>query len=215
MAKQERKGNRKKRENNKSFRKPELGYYLIVTDTEETERCYFNGLRDSLPKDIQDKLVIKVFKTNTKNLINECQELTSLDPQYRKPWIVFDRDKVKNFDEIIKEADSKRINVGWSNPCFEVWLYTYFGDMPAINDSWNYCSDFKTKYKKETSQEYSKADSDIYSKINKFGNEENAIKIAEQRHEQHLRNEKVKPSEMCPCTTVYELVKEVKSKIKD
>ena len=44
MAKKDRTGNRKTREQKKQFKVPELGYYLIVTDTEATERCFFNGL---------------------------------------------------------------------------------------------------------------------------------------------------------------------------
>ena len=34
MARKERTGNRKTREQRKQFKVPELGYYLIVTDTE-------------------------------------------------------------------------------------------------------------------------------------------------------------------------------------
>ena len=34
---------------------------------------------------------------------------------HRIPWIVFDRDQVQGFDEIIAEAVSKGIQVGWSN----------------------------------------------------------------------------------------------------
>ena len=34
MAKKDRTGNRKTREQRKQFKVPELGYYLIVTDTE-------------------------------------------------------------------------------------------------------------------------------------------------------------------------------------
>ena len=56
-------------------------------------------------------------------------------------WIVFDRDQVIGFDEIISEAEKKGIQVGWSNPCFEIWMYAYFGAMPAIQDSWTCCSD--------------------------------------------------------------------------
>lgn len=43
MAKKDRTGNRKTREQRKRFKVPELGYYLIVTDTEATERCFFAG----------------------------------------------------------------------------------------------------------------------------------------------------------------------------
>ena len=40
---------------------PELGYYLVVTDTEATERCYFQGLHKELPKEVQNKLVINTL----------------------------------------------------------------------------------------------------------------------------------------------------------
>lgn len=32
-------------------------------------------------------------------------ELTDAESQYRIPWIVFDRDQVKDFDEIIRTAE--------------------------------------------------------------------------------------------------------------
>jgi hypothetical protein len=103
---------------------PELGYYLVVTDTEATERCYFQGLHKELPKEVQNKLVIKVVETKTRAMIDKCLAMTAYDAQYRIPWIVFDRDEVKDFDEIIKEAESFGIRVGWSNPCFEIWMHS-------------------------------------------------------------------------------------------
>ncbi len=45
-------------------------------------------------------------------------------------------------------------------------------------------------------------------------NEEKAIQIAQQKLEQCIREGKAKPSEMCPCTTVHELVREIKGKCK-
>ena len=89
-----------------------------------------------MPEDVRNKLVIKVVETKTRTMIDKCLELTAYDAQYRIPWIVFDRDQVQEFDEIIKEAEDKGIQVGWSNPCFEKWIYAYFGSMPAIQDSW-------------------------------------------------------------------------------
>lgn len=55
MARKDRTGNRKTREQRQPLKIPELGYYLVVTDTEATERCYFQGLHKELPKDIQNK----------------------------------------------------------------------------------------------------------------------------------------------------------------
>lgn len=43
MAKKDRTGNRKTREQRKQLKVPELGYYLIVTDTKATERCFLQG----------------------------------------------------------------------------------------------------------------------------------------------------------------------------
>ena len=46
MAHIERNGKRKTRDQLAKRRVPELGYYFIVTDTEETEQNYMYGLRD-------------------------------------------------------------------------------------------------------------------------------------------------------------------------
>ena len=212
MAKKDRTGNRKKRDQRKQFKVPELGYYLIVTDTEATECCFFTGLHQALPEDVRNKLVIKVVETKTRTMIDKCLELTAYDAQYRIPWIVFNGDQVQGFDEIIAEAVSKGIQVGWSNPCFEIWMYAYFGAMPAIQDSWTCCSDFGRVYETKTGQKYSKADEQMYGKLCKAGDEEKAIQIAQQKLEQCKREGKTKPSEMCPCTTVHELVGEIKGK---
>lgn len=213
MAKKDRTGNRKIREQRKPFKVPELGYYLVVTDTEATERCFFTGLHQALPEDVRNRLVIKVVETKTRTMIDKCLELTAYDAQYRIPWIVFDRDQVQKFDEIIAEATSKGIQVGWSNPCFEIWMYAYFGSMPAIQNSGTCCSEFGRVYESKIGQKYSKADGQMYEKICKVGDEEKAIQIAQQKLEQCIREGKTKPSEMCPCTTVHELVGEINGKI--
>lgn len=77
MAKNDRTGNRKIREQRKQFKVPELGYYLIVTDTEATERCFFTGLHQALPEDVRNKLLIKVVETKTRAMIDKCLELTA------------------------------------------------------------------------------------------------------------------------------------------
>lgn len=60
----DRNGKRKTREQLSKRRVPELGYYFIVTDTKETEQNYLLGLRDSIPKELQGKLVIKRERYN-------------------------------------------------------------------------------------------------------------------------------------------------------
>jgi hypothetical protein len=119
---------------------------------------------------------------------------------------------VKEFDSIIYEAESKKIRTGWSNPCFEIWLLAYFGSMPTILDSTKCCAEFGRVYKRITNQDYSKADKDLYKKLIESGDEKKAISIAKRKNEEHKRANKIKPSEMIPGTTVYELVEEVNRK---
>ena len=78
-------GKRRNRNERVGSRIPELGYYLIVTDTDETEKNYFNGLREWVPEELQDRLVIKVEKTATAKLVDRALELAGKDPQYRIP----------------------------------------------------------------------------------------------------------------------------------
>ena len=213
MASFERNGNRKVRGQLFKRRIPELGCYFIVTDTKETEQNYMFGLRDSIPPDLQGKLVIKVIKTKTRSLVEEALNLASLSPQYGEIWIIIDRDQVPNFDEIISEAIAKGINVGWTNPCIEEWFSAYFGAMPTYANSVSCCNGFEQIFEPNAHQKYVKSDSAIYEKMNRFGNEEKAIRIATQKMHDHMIQGKYKPSEQIPGTTVHLLVDEIKSKI--
>ncbi|MDY4095952.1 MAG: RloB family protein, partial [Lachnospiraceae bacterium] len=155
-------GKRKDRNQRAGKRIPELGYYLIITDTKETEKNYFEGLRNTIPKELKDHLVIKVEKAKTTELVERARELIDTESQYRIPWIVFDRDQVNDFDKIIQAAEKRDINAGWSNPCFEIWMYAYFGEMPVIRESYTCCNRFTEKFEKATKQRYLKNDKDIY-----------------------------------------------------
>lgn len=213
MASFERNGNRKVRGQLFKRRIPELGYYFIVTDTKETEQNYMFGLRKSIPPELQGKLVIKVVKTKTKNLVEEALNLASLNPQYGEIWIIFDRDQVPDFDEIISEAISKGINIGWTNPCIEEWFSAYLGAMPTYANSVSCCNGFGQTFERMTHQKYIKSDSEIYKKLNRFGDEEKAIRIATQKMYEHRMQGKDKPSAQIPGTTVHLLVDEIKSEI--
>lgn len=207
----ERNGARKRRD---SFPKrvPDLGYYYIVTDTEETERNYLYGLRDALPAKLQGRIVIKVSSARTGELVKACEQ-ASIDPQYRQCWIIFDRDKVEAFDDIIREAQRKDIKVGWSNPCIEIWFDAYFGKMPPVHDSVACWKGFASLYERVTGQEYEKSSHQIYAALNHFGDETKAIQIAEKRLETYLACGETRPSQMSPGTTLHHLVDEIRKKV--
>lgn len=206
-------GKRNDRNRRVGTRVPELGYYLIVTDTEETEKNYFEGLRDSIPPELKDRLVIKVEKAKTVELVEKALELTSKESQYRIPWIVFDRDQVKDFDEIIQVAEKNGVHAGWSNPCFEIWMYAYFGEMPVIRESFVCCDRFAEKFERVTGQKYRKSDQNVYQKLVTFGDEGKAVQIAERCYKRCLDDGKKEPSEMWPACMVQRLVEEIREKV--
>lgn len=212
MARSDRTGKRKSREAFRT-RVPDLGCYFIVTDARETEENYLYGLRDSLPKELQGRIVVKVSKAKTPELVKTCKEQAALEPQYGQPWIVFDRDRVANFDEIIAKAQKEGVSVGWSNPCIEIWFDAYFGKMHSYSDSVVCCRKFAETFEQRTGQEYHKENAHIYAVLNRFGDEVRAIQIAENRLQGYLKDGRERPSDMCPSTTVHKLVGEIKAKI--
>ena len=206
-------GKRKDRNARYATREPILGYYLIVTDTEETEKNYFEGLKNSIPREIRDRIVIKVEKAKTtRSLVERTIELCSAQAQQRIPWIVFDRDQVKDFDEIIQEAERNDIHTGWSNPCFEIWMFAYFGKMPNIPDSVTCCNRFADCFEKVTGQLYQKNDENIYRKLVQYGDFDAAFRLAERNLARALGDGK-KPSGAYPACTVHYLVKEITDKV--
>lgn len=110
-------------------------------------------------------------------------------------------------------AEKNDINAGWSNPCFEIWMYAYFGEMPAIRESFICCNRFTEKFEKVTGQKYIKKDRDIYRKLTQYGDEEKAFEIAAKCYKKCLSDGKEKPSEMWPACAVYRLVEEIRKKI--
>lgn len=213
MGEERRGGMRKKREKKLRTRIPEMGYYFIVTDTNKTEENYMKGLRESIPSELQSKLVIKVIKTQTQKLVEEAKSLLALQPQYGEPWIVFDRDQVKDFDKIIENAGIEDVKVAWSNPCIEIWFSAYFGSMPAYRDSVACCKGFSKTFKNRTGREYKKSSEDIYKLLFEYGDESQAVDIANQKLSQS-REQSNKPSDMCPATTLHLLIQEIKNKVK-
>lgn len=212
MARSNRTGQRKTRGQRQKRRSYQSTNYLIVTDTDGTERCYFEGIRDSLPENQKKTVSIQVVKAKTQNMIKKCLEKMGYSPSLYIPWIVFDRDEVPDFDKIISEAEDYGIKVGWSNPCFEIWMYAYFGEMPVIPESKQCCSKFGYLYEKKTGFEYKKSDKDLYRRLCENGNEEKAIKLATQKYQQCRNENKTKPSDMYPATRVHELVAEIRAK---
>ena len=66
-------GKRNNRNQRLGTRVPELGYYLIVTDTEETEKNYFEGLRDSIPAALARDGLILALRFGCMPILERCR----------------------------------------------------------------------------------------------------------------------------------------------
>lgn len=81
--------------------------------------------------------------------------------------------------------------------------------MHSYQDSVTCCREFANTFEKKTGQKYKKSSKQIYTMLNRYGDEAAAIKRAESRLAQYLTDEINKPSKMCPCTTIHRLVEEI------
>ena len=189
------------------------GAYLIVTDAEKTEKYYFEGIKNRIPDSLKNDLQIKIYSNKAlSKIIDFAAEQRNKDERFRDIWLVFDRDEVKNFDRLIEKAKESKMNVGWSNPCFEIWLMSYFQNPKNINDSQKCCETFEKIFKENTDKNYEKSEEKIYNILCKKGDENKAIQRAREKYHQ-VRKEYSQPSKMIGCTTVYKLVEELKKKI--
>ena len=189
------------------------GAYLIITDTEKTEKNYFEGIKNIIPGNLKNDLQIKIYSNKAlSKIIDFAAEQRNKDERFRDIWLVFDRDEVKNFDKLIEEAKENKMNVGWSNPCFEIWLMSYFQLSKNIEESQKCCETFEKIFKENTGKKYKKSEEKIYNILCENGDENRAIERAREKYHQ-VRKDYSQPSKMIGCTTVYKLVEELKKKI--
>lgn len=211
MSAKSREGRMRKRSERSRFA-PELGYYIIVTDATKTEKHYFEGLRNSLPPDLARKLTIKVHAgVVPEELVSFCLKQVATNPQYAEPWIVIDRDEVARFDDLVAEAQAHDIKVAWSNQCFEAWMSMYFGSIIHEENAQRCTNRFGVIFEKATGSPYRKNDERLYEKLSAYGDEESALRRSEKQLES-LSQDCKQPSAMVPCSTVHELVGEIRSK---
>ena len=194
------------------FRKPDLGYYFIVTNAVETEPNFLNGIKKSLPNNVQGRLVIKVKSTKTYDMVEMIVYEMNKSPIFYDPWIVFDKDQIPDFDKLISKAEKNSINVGWSNPCIEIFFLSYLGKNPNVSDQTDCINKFCSEYKRVMGKEYKKNNENIYDELSKNGDESKAVKIHENKHNEYLVNDETQPSKMVGLSTLYKLVKEINIK---
>lgn len=143
----------------------------------------------------------------------------------REIWCVYDFDinhneyvtQVEDFNSSIKKAKANGLKVAWSNDCFELWFLLHHNYIDncitrkemykILKDKWN----LKSFGKEAKMLNFCKTLYDIHGgRISIMQNA--AIKNSEKLHKSYGNDHDY--ASQCPCTTVYQLVRELNKYLK-
>jgi RloB-like protein len=113
---------------------------LIVCEGQKTEPQYFKGIRQHKRlRTLQVTIVDASGKTNQIGIINRAiaeRQTIKADKGWEtndSVWAVFDGDEHRhqdpqNWNSAIAKAQTQKINLAITNPCFEFWYLIHFQD---------------------------------------------------------------------------------------
>lgn len=193
-------------------------YFLIVCEGEKTEPNYFKSFKTNVKSFV---LTIDAFgeASNTKDLVKRTVKYRDKSSQqYDSVWVVFDKDSFSpnNFNGAIELAENNDIKVGWSNEAFELWYLLHFQYRnthmsrneykSAIEVEVNAKITAQSKNKKSKPFVYKKNSAEMYSILERYGDQNQAIKNAEKLILTHNCNNFAIHN---PCTRIHLLVQEL------
>lgn len=195
-------------------------FYLIVCEGEKTEPNYFESLKSSLPKGVLELTNIDIDGTgkNTLSIIEEAKKLRNkYEEKYLrkidKVWAVFDKDSFpkKNFNNAINKGENSKpkINCAWTNEAFELWYLLHFNYYNTGISREQYQKLIEKEVNKaanRTDYIYKKNSKEMYAILNKFGNQEKAIKNAKRLENLYFDRSF---SNHNPSTKVHKLINEL------
>ncbi|MQP52762.1 MULTISPECIES: RloB family protein [unclassified Flavobacterium] len=191
-------------------------YFLIVCEGEKTEPNYFKSFPKKVGKVIYD-IEYDGGGISTLKVVEKAIELKNNSKQkFDRVWAVFDRDSFKesSFNSAILKAKAHGIECAWSNEAFELWYLLHFHNRITAMKRTEYQKSIevaineKLKSKKNPFK-YKKNATNMYSLLEKYGNQELAIKWAK---DLALRINGENFATYNPNTLVYKLIEELTGK---
>lgn len=191
----------------------EKRYFLIVCEGVRSEPVYFNYLKGFLQKHLLETIEVSGLGMNTISIVNMAikkreERLSSgVLPPYDEVWAVFDKDDFPDahYNKAVAKAIQYNIEYGVSNEAFELWYILHFQFLQTALKRLQYVEilsgilGFKYEKNKQSSENVVKF---LFEK----GNLKNAFAWAAFLENKHLGKT---PSQSCPCTRVYILVKRI------
>jgi hypothetical protein len=109
----------------------------LVCEGENTEPDYFLALKRHLKKQSLDIVLVPaagVPMTLVRVALKEAKKLKdSIGTKEDRVCAVFDRDTHPQFADAINFCNRNKILVGYSNPCFELWLIWHMENYGAVS----------------------------------------------------------------------------------
>lgn len=215
-----------------------LPTFIIFTEDKVSERVYFKSFETNKVKvnviGDQDSNI-----TNVMNAIAHCKKEGLFDEKLQiwcvfdrdcEDALKKREKKDKKFEISLWIAEEFKIKVAWSNDCFELWVLLHFEDIdhtqPLLRDTYyqqltkimeadaKVCNDFSESIKKKHfyyKKDFKKEDNFkeyILPILQDETRRTTAIERAKELEKYHATRNVV-PQEMCPCTMVHHLVKEL------
>lgn len=168
----------------------------------QTEYNYFSKFKEKLDKSKFIELSLQLNKPSKggispKELLDYTLE-KNLSEDIKK-WIIFDKDEY-SINDVCNVAENNDIEVGFSNPCFELWFLNHFKYTTAFLNQRGCQKELENILRKECNVKYKK-NIDMYDLLYHRINE--GIKNSRNQYREKLDLSKDK---MNPTTSIYKLV---------
>lgn len=211
------------KERKREHRIPKPNSFLIVSEGTKTEPMYFDGLAKYINEkfgkgiDSEKPLIDPQGEGKcTVSLVRATERIVSRAKiLYSQVWVVFDKDDFSDFDEAIALAEELGYRTGWSNQSFEYWIFLHFNysDSALHRDDWVEKLSKLFIDREINPKGYQKNNPNIFDVVTKDGGLKTAVGNAKRISASH--REGTKPSECDPCTTVHNLILELKPYLTD
>jgi hypothetical protein len=206
------------RKEKKTKKKRELiAYFLIVCEGSKTEPNYFKSFPKKNGQIVYD-IEFEGGGISTLKVVEKAIEIRDSSKQkYDRVWAVFDRDSFKatSFNNAIFKAKANNIECAWSNQAFELWYLLHFHNRITSMHRDEYKKAIENAINnqiKEKSFKYEKNSPNMLSILEKYGNQDQAIKWAKNLNKNFAGQ---KFSDFNPSTQVYKLVEELTGQSKN
>ena len=187
--------------------------FLIVCEGTKTEPNYFKALVQGSMSDVR-KEDIQGVGMGTVALIKETKAIKhdlerKNNMQFDRVWVVFDKDDFEDFNQAITMAEGLGYGSAWSNEAFELWYCLHFAYLNTGISRADYITMIENALKNKSGNNnfiYTKGNRDIYSLLQKYGDENMAKKHAEKLRKSFNNTNYAAHN---PCTMVDKLVDEL------